>query len=242
VADGVAQAAPFFVRECRKVEVKRRSYHPSRMRSTPRRFSLVVLVLFAALAARPAVAQEKSRANADVKGAFGIGADATLAGLGGVSARYQLMERIGVQSIFAFARESGGMDPMGGAELVDTGVFFALRGDMRLLQLGDVHLAANVGLDLFHTDTRTESDTRFAFEAGAKVEYHPSRYFSLHFEVGLVLALLSGVEQASVLGVGRLGGSESPFYRPMPEATDGNQFIVGLGDTLASVGFTFWLQ
>jgi hypothetical protein len=199
----------------------------------------LVIVIISLLGSVSALADK-----ADVEGSPGLGADATLAGLGGVSARYQLTQRFGAQTVFALARRSGTDAMM--QSFSDQGLFAALRGDARLLHFEDVHLDAIMGLDLFRVAREsggtTSSDTRVALEGGAKVEYHATTYFSVHLEVGLVLGLFSGFEEASVLGVGSVGAAHPPFQGDSVGAMEGSAFTVGIGETLASMGFTFWLR
>jgi hypothetical protein len=176
---------------------------------------LVTVAALAAglLAAGSAAAQGNY---ADKTGRFGIGGDATLAGVGGLSARFQVAKNFGVQAIFGFARVSVGED----ASFTATDI--ALRGDIGLAFTQNTNLSVIFGVDIFRDGASvggmSDSSTDIALEGGMKVEYFFNDLLSIHGEVGIVVFTGDGTDTV-------IGGAPQ-FQFP---------------DTFGRAGFTFWI-
>jgi hypothetical protein len=203
-----------------------------------------VLASFLVLALVPAVAAAK-----DKTGSFGIGYDSTLAGVGGVSARYQIAKNFGVQAVLGFDQQSFDTKD-DNDETVASNSFrtlgLALRGDVGIAFTKKTNMSVIFGVDVFNgaisidptadgADSTDESDTRFAFEIGLKAEYFFTGYFSVHCEVGLVFALANKQSELTIGNTNPLGGVAD---------ADVSGFVLsfGRGDTFGGAGFTFWFN
>jgi len=215
--------------------------------------SAIALLIVMAI---PAVASaEKGVKYTDKAGRFGIGADTTLGGVGGLSARFQVAKNFGVQAIVGFTRV--GLDfkdeqDTTSATSTSQQIAGALRGDIGIAFTNKAAVSIVFGVDIFSDSTSTDftaanlndqeqSDTRFAFEAGLKVEYFFSDFFSVHTEVGFLFALVNRAEEAAFI-TNRAGVPIGSGAAGATNNADGSVIIFGLGDTFGNAGFTFWFK
>lgn len=217
--------------------------------------------IFAALAlmavmAFPAVASaEKGVKYTDKAGRFGIGYDSTLGGVGGLSARFQVAKNFGVQAIVGFTRVGldfkDDNDQTTATSTVQV-IAGALRGDIGIAFTNKAAVSIVFGVDVFsdsssteftaaNVDSQEESDTRFAFEAGLKVEYYFSDFFSVHTEVGFLFSLVNRAEEAAFITT-RAGQPINAGGAAATNNVDGSVILFGIGDTFGNAGFTFWFK
>lgn len=164
-------------------------------------------------------------------GNFGIGADQALNAsidgsvgtANGISGRYQLNDKIGLQAIFRLDIESGPGD-----DSSETQLNLGLRAIYNLVSVDNAAFGAVGGLTVLSRSVELagndSSSTGFNIEAGLRAEYFVTKSFSLHGEVGLVIALL--------------GGEDGPVAQEQSPA--GTTILIGSGDLLGVAGFTFW--
>ena len=216
---------------------------------------LSALALIIAMAIPAVASAEKGVKYTDKAGRFGIGADRTLGGVGGLSARFQVAKNFGVQAIVSFARI--GLDAKDANDQTQATtsvqqIAGSLRGDIGLAFTNKTALSIIFGVDIFSDSSSLEitgnadnnvetSDTRFAFEAGLKAEYHFTDYFSIHTEVGFVFALVNRASEAAFIassaGVPLPSGGDTGAV-----SEDGSVIVFGVPDTFGNAGFTFWFK
>ena len=203
------------------------------------------IIWAATIAALALPATASAKEFTDKTGRFGLGADTSLGGVGGLSARFQVAKNFGVQAIVGFTRvvfESD--DGAGGVvETTDRGIAAVVRGDYAFAYTNRSSMSAIFGVDIFNANTSFESGgvsmddstTRFAFEAGLKVEHHFTDWFSVHGEVGLLFA---------IDGIGDDDGAAltSPNSDVGSAVADGTTVVFGVGDVFGNAGITFWFK
>lgn len=198
----------------------------------------------------PAVASaEKGPKYSDKTGRFGIGMDRSLGGVGGLSARFQVAKNFGLQAILGFSRFSfDSKDADGTVVQTDTNTTFsaALRGDIPVVYSNKAALSIIFGVDIFNDSTAVdfnnnasanvdESNLRFAFEAGLKLEYHFTDFVSVHTEVGFIFAFINSPADAAAIG------ANAPVTGT-PVDGEGTVMIFGRPDTFGDAGITFWFR
>ncbi len=172
---------------------------------------LTPVVALAALLMIPAVASAK-----DMSGRFGLGGDTSLAGVNGISARFQVAEKVGIQAIVdfdqvSFTEESGNND----VDVTNQTFAFALRADFKALQVSDSkgpNLSIFVGINFVSLSVDSDNDvdeddvdaTLTPFELGLRIEHFFGNHFSIHMESGLAVALFDE-DNAVLAGVAGLG-------------------------------------
>lgn len=198
-------------------------------------------IVLLALVMIPAAASAK-----DKTGAFGIGYDTTLGGVGGISARYAVAKSFGLQVILGFDTTSYGNTESGAAEATnnDTQIRAAIRGDIGLAFTKKTNLNLIVGIDIYNSsfdysvgDTSTDdSFTQFALELGLGASYFFTDWFSINGEVGLAFATISKVTDAgTVSGIGTPVGNADMD-------SEGYELAFGRGDVFGAFGWTFWFN
>ena len=203
-------------------------------------------IVLLALVMIPAAASAK-----DKTGAFGIGYDTSLGGVGGISARYAVAKSFGIQAILGFDTVSYNNTESGAAEASfdATQVRAAIRGDIGLAFTKKTNLNLLVGIDVYNQsyeaglgdNKNDDSATSFAFEIGLGAAYFFTDWFSVNGEVGLAFATVSKTQDIGNLsGIGGGGG----FAGGGTDGTDaeGYELAFGRGDTFGSFGWTFWFN
>lgn len=195
-------------------------------------FAVVVL----ALVMVPDVASAK-----DMTGRFGIGGDVTAAGVSGVSARFQVAKNFGIQAVANFDQVSG-TDESGNDDVDFTvrRIAVAIRGDIVVAFTRNANLSIFFGINIISESVDSDDDnddndvdaSAFPFEAGLRAEYFFSNFFSVHTEVGIVVAFFDE-ENQGVAGA-NTGGA-------LVEGS-GTLFEIGATDVFGSAGFTFWFN
>ncbi|MBH23635.1 MAG: hypothetical protein CMH57_04030 [Myxococcales bacterium] len=222
-------------------------------------YSLMALAVIVALAI-PTTAAAKDGKYTDKTGRFGIGYDESLASVGGLSARFQVAEAFGIQGIIAFDRI--GVDVLNSsdsatASRTQNSAQFALRGDISLAVTRQASLGLVIGANIFRdsfsqepanntagVENIDESQTRFAFEAGIKAEYHFTDWFSVHGEAGFVFAFVSRLTEISSLYTDAGANIDQVTNGTTTEVegdnADGTVLRFGVGEAVGNFGFTFW--
>ncbi len=198
-------------------------------------FSAFAVVLMA-LAMVPSTASAK-----DMTGRFGIGGDSTIAGVSGVSARFQIAKNFGIQAVAAFDQDSATIEVDGGddIDLAQTRVAFAIRGDIGVAFTKQTNLSVIFGINIINESAEFGDEDRdataFPFEFGLKAEYFFTNFFSVHTEVGVVLAFYDEENAGLVGSRSDLSGAGD---------SDVSGFLLGLGrtDLWGGAGFTFWFN
>jgi hypothetical protein len=163
------------------------------------------------------------------KGRIGVGADASLSGLAGLSGRYMAAERFGVQAILAADLYS---PDQGDGE---TTILVGLGAIYDVVAAGEVVVGARAGVDVAYFDGPepaqmiADSGTQVSLSFGLRPELFVTSSLSLHAQVGVVVDLLP--ESGRVVAAG--DATEAA-------ANEGNAISLAV-DLLGSAGFTFWL-
>lgn len=190
--------------------------------------SLAVLLLVMTLIPSMASAKDKT-------GGFGIGGDATLAGIDGISARYQIAKNFGLQVVLGFDYNSS--DTKSGSTVTNSSTMrdlqLAIRGDVGIAFTKKTNLGVVFGVNTFNNATKNEpqggeametSDTNFTFEAGLKAEYFFTGFFSVYAETGFTFAFKN---EDSGEGGNDMEGYEMKF---------------GVAEPFGAAGWTFWFN
>ncbi len=192
-----------------------------------------VAIAFLVMTFMPMMASAK-----DKTGAFGIGYDNSLAGVDGVSARFQIAKNFGIQAIVGF--EQGSLD-VGDNNTSNRTMELAIRGDVGIAFTKKTNLSVVFGIDVFNGSTdfdpddadMSTSNTRLAFEVGLRAEYFFTNFFSINTEVGLAFATASRAADAQ----GFFANSADD-----EDDTSGYYLAFGQGDVFGAAGFTFWFN
>ncbi|MEL6180673.1 MAG: hypothetical protein AAFS10_17060 [Myxococcota bacterium] len=221
-------------------------------------YSLMAFAIIVALAI-PQTAAAKDGKLTDKTGRFGLGYDQSLASVGGLSARFQVAEAFGIQAIIAFDRIN--VDVLNASDSAvasrnQNSVQIALRGDINLAVTRQAALGLVFGINIFRdsfsqepsnnsgAENIDESQTRFAFEAGIKAEYHFTDWFSVHGEAGFVFALVNRLSEVSQLYTDTGPNIDQVTTGTTTETegdnADGSVVRFGVGETVGTFGFTFW--
>jgi hypothetical protein len=157
----------------------------------------------------------------DMTGRFGVGADQTLGGVGGLSLQYQASRLFGIQLIMGMSFTAPAAD---GAEEV-THFDGAVLGFLHLADFDMASLHVGAGANI---GTRSEFDNQLNFKAEIplRVEFFLSNHLSLHTDVGVVFDFIQAANDPPGPGA---PDHESDFI-----------FTFGAADLLGSAGFTFW--
>lgn len=198
-------------------------------------FSAFAVVLMA-MVMIPSMASAK-----DMTGRFGIGGDSTLAGVSGVSARFQIAKNFGIQAVAAFSQvsatdESGNDD----VDLTAQRIAIAVRGDIGVAFTNKTNLSVVFGINIINASTDNDNDnddddldaTAFPFEVALKVEHFFTDFFSIHVETGFVVAFFDEKNQGVINGAGAV---------PLGEGS-GTLIDIGRSDVFGTAGFTFWFN
>jgi hypothetical protein len=179
----------------------------------------------------------------DMTGRFGIGGDTSVAGVNGVSLRFQVAKAFGIQAITSFsqvsATEESGNDDV---DFTNRNINFAIRGDFQITGVSaskgpNMSLFAGVNIINSKIDSDDNNDdndieeTIFPFEFGLKVEQFFGNHFSINLEVGVLLAFFDEKQQG-LLNTGGIAIGEG----------NGQVLSIGGADSFGSAGFTFWFN
>ena len=178
----------------------------------------------------------------DMTGRFGIGGDTTVAGVNGISARFQIVKNFGIQAVASIdnssATEESGNDDV---DITLRSINVALRGD---IQITGVSASKGPNLGLFFgvnvinglidpdpADADNDiNETIFPLEFGLKIEHFFNNHFSVHLELGALLVFYDEKQQVFVNGA-----------IPLTEGK-GQIFRLGVADSFGDAGFTFWFN
>jgi len=184
----------------------------------------------AALAASPIPAEAK-----DLAKRFGIGADVTLSGGTGVSARYYFSNRFGVQFLLGMDFASTTPGSVSEQERLFA-IFASARGEFTAYRSDALHLAIPVGVSyafrwLQLPGDPPADDHQVAVEGGLRAEWFVNDSFSLNMAVGFTVEVypVSG----EVVG--------PPHITSGPFGEAGTAFFLG-SYFFGSAGFTFWFR
>jgi hypothetical protein len=159
----------------------------------------------------------------DLKGKLGVGSDATLSGLGGVSARYGVENNVSVQAVVA----AGMYSPSDGDS--ETELLLGLGGIYDVINSEDLAVGLRLGVDIgFFDPTDADSGTQLSFTGGLRPELFLNSSFSLHAQLGMSIDL--------VPATGRVLAQNDAVEGARNEGT-----TIALNvDLLGTAGFTFW--
>lgn len=202
--------------------------------------SVGIAVLALALIPAAAAAMDKT-------GAVGIGADSTMGGVSGLSARYQIAKNFGIQAVLGFDTTSYDNTEDGDANVTrdDTQIRAAIRGNIGLAFTKRTNLDLIVGIDVYQGSFAQEgpgdaddddSHTSFAFELGLGAHYFFTDWFSINGEIGLAFSTV-----ADPADVGRVSNVGTPVAGADGDI-EGFELGFGRGDLVGGFGWTFWFN
>ena len=145
-----------------------------------------------AAAAAQVQAGRDARGNLPYAGVWGVGAVQTPSGVRGVEAEYYL-DKIMISVVAGFQQYS----PAEGESI--TSYSIGAGGFYELLTGTDTALLAGGRIVMGHASVADFSSTQFNVEVPARLQWHFSKRLAIHFETGLVIAIIP--ENTEVVGV-----------------------------------------
>ena len=177
----------------------------------------------------------------DMTGRFGVGGDTTVAGVNGLSLRFQVAKAFGIQAVTSFNQVSATEETGEDVDFTNRNINFAIRGDFQITGVSaskGPNMSLFAGVNIINAKINSDDDnddndieeTIFPFVFGLKVEQFFGNHFSVHMEVGALLVFFDEKQQA-------FAGSPIPLTEG-----DGTIFRFGDADAFGNAGFTFWFN
>ena len=181
---------------------------------------------------------------ANKEGTFGLGADSTLGGVQGLSARYHVMPELGLLMTLGYANsarklERNNVEGKSSASQLGLGLY----GSYKVVKAKTASLSGLLGLDIAHEGSNTDDGINDPVESsvmdigvglGVLGEVWLAKKFSLFTKVGLTLDPVGKAEFTEEIGDPEADANKNINYSGMDMSLGGG--LIG------GAGFTVWFE